>query len=40
MCMIGQRGECRHSRRRTVGITVERDGQLIIASPPEIPIGT
>ncbi len=30
--------EWRHSKRRTVGITVERDGQLILASPPEIPL--
>lgn len=33
--------ELRHSaKRRTVGITVERDGQLILASPPEVPIET
>ena len=33
--------EIRHSsKRRTVGITVERDGQLILASPPEVPIET
>jgi predicted metal-dependent hydrolase len=28
--------ELRHSaKRRTIGITVKRDGQLILASPPE-----
>ncbi|WP_265275147.1 hypothetical protein [Nostoc sp. KVJ3] len=33
--------EIRHSsKRRTVGITVERDGQLVLASPPEVPIET
>ncbi|MBD2205277.1 M48 family metallopeptidase [Calothrix sp. FACHB-1219] len=33
--------EIRHSsKRRTVGITVERDGKLILASPPEVPIET
>jgi predicted metal-dependent hydrolase len=33
--------ELRHSsKRRTVGITVERDGQLILASHPEVPIET
>jgi predicted metal-dependent hydrolase len=33
--------EIRHSsKRRTVGITVERDGQLILASPPEVSIET
>lgn len=33
--------ELRHSaKRRTVGITVERSGQLIIASPPEVPLET
>ena len=33
--------EIRHSaKRRTVGITVERDGQLILASPPEVAIET
>ena len=31
--------ELRHSaKRRTIGITVERDGHLILASPPEVPI--
>lgn len=28
------------AKRRTVGITVERDGHLILASPPEVPIET
>jgi predicted metal-dependent hydrolase len=33
--------ELRHSaKRRTIGITVERDGQLILASPPEVPMET
>ena len=33
--------ELRHSaKRRTIGITVERDGQLILASPPEVPVET
>ncbi|MEH1949285.1 MAG: YgjP-like metallopeptidase domain-containing protein [Nostoc sp.] len=33
--------EIRHSsKRRTVGITVERDGKLVLASPPEVPIET
>ena len=33
--------ELRHSdKRRTVGITVERDGRLILASPLEVPIET
>ncbi|MBD2438101.1 M48 family metallopeptidase [Nostoc sp. FACHB-110] len=33
--------EIRHSsKRRTVGITVERDGQLVLASPPGVPIET
>ncbi|MFN6527289.1 SprT family zinc-dependent metalloprotease [Nostoc sp. ChiSLP03a] len=33
--------EIRHSsKRRTVGITVERDGQLVLVSPPEVPIET
>lgn len=33
--------ELRHSaKRRTIGITVERNGQLILASPPEVPIET
>ena len=31
--------ELRHSvKRRTVGITVDRDGSLILTSPPEVPI--
>jgi len=33
--------ELRHStKRRTVGISIERDGQLILAAPPEVPIET
>ena len=33
--------ELRHSaKRRSIGITVERDGQLILASPPEVPMET
>ncbi len=33
--------EIRHSsKRRTIGITVERDGKLILASPPEVPMET
>ncbi|MEH2325747.1 MAG: SprT family zinc-dependent metalloprotease [Nostoc sp.] len=33
--------EIRHSsKRRSVGITVERDGKLVLASPPEVPIET
>lgn len=28
------------AKRRTVGITVERDGHLIIAAPPEVPLET
>lgn len=33
--------QLRHStKRRTIGITVERDGQLILATPPEVPIET
>ena len=33
--------ELRHSaKRRTIGITVEREGQLILASPPEVPMET
>jgi predicted metal-dependent hydrolase len=33
--------ELRHSaKRRTIGITIERDGQLILASPPEVPMET
>jgi predicted metal-dependent hydrolase len=33
--------ELRHSaKRRTIGITVERDGQLILVSPPEVPMET
>lgn len=27
-------------RRRTVGITVERDGSLVLATPPQVPIET
>lgn len=31
----------RHSsNRRTIGITIERDGQLILTSPPEVPLET
>lgn len=31
----------RHSaKRRTIGISVERDGQLILATPPEVPMET
>jgi predicted metal-dependent hydrolase len=30
----------RSTKRRTVGITVERDGQLIITAPPDIPLET
>jgi predicted metal-dependent hydrolase len=26
------------SRRRTVGITVERDGSLVLATPPQVPV--
>jgi predicted metal-dependent hydrolase len=33
--------ELRHShKRRSIGITIERDGQLILVSPPETPIET
>jgi predicted metal-dependent hydrolase len=33
--------ELRHSpHRRTVGITIERDGKLILTSPPAVPIET
>jgi predicted metal-dependent hydrolase len=33
--------ELRHSaKRRTVGITIKRDGHLVLASPPEVPIET
>jgi hypothetical protein len=33
--------ELRYSaKRRTIGITVERDGQLILASPPQVPMET
>jgi len=33
--------ELRHSaKRRTIGITVERDGQLILSTPPQVPIET
>ncbi len=28
------------AKRRSIGITVERDGQLILASPPEVPMET
>jgi predicted metal-dependent hydrolase len=28
------------AKRRTIGITVERDGQLILSTPPEVPIET
>ncbi|AFZ10466.1 SprT family zinc-dependent metalloprotease [Microcoleus sp. F8-D3] len=28
------------AKRRTIGITVERDGQLILATPPEVPMET
>ncbi|MCU0533932.1 MAG: M48 family metallopeptidase [Hydrococcus sp. Prado102] len=30
----------RSNKRRTVGITVERDGQLILCAPPEVPLET
>lgn len=33
--------QLRHSpKRRTIGITIERDGQLILATPPEVPLET
>ena len=28
------------AKRRTIGITVERDGQLILSTPPQVPIET
>ena len=28
------------AKRRTIGITVERDGQLILATPPQVPMET
>lgn len=28
------------AKRHTVGITIERNGQLIIVSPPEVPLET
>ncbi len=30
----------RSSRRRTIGITVERNGKLVLSAPPEVPLET